>query len=272
MSTWSSGILEGQVAIVTGAGRPNGIGRAIARRLAQMGAAVGIFDLARDELARETFKEAEAELSSLGVPAFASHADVTDEESVDRFVRATKDRLGNPNILVNNAGVIVVKPFEETTVKEWRFCMDVNAMGAFISIRTALPYIRASGRPGRIVSISSISGKGGFPLYSAYAASKWALIGQSQALAREIAKDNITVNVVCPGNHETDMQEQCRQGVAAHDRFPVDRVRQQILERIPLGRMGTTEDVADVVAFLVSPAASYITGQSIVVDGGIIMT
>lgn len=272
MSTWSAQALAGQVAVVTGAGRHNGIGRSVARSLAAMGANVAICDLATDEYPRSVLEQAEAELRAFGGDSFAGYVDVTDESSVASFLEAAKDRLGNPNILVNNAGVIVVKTFEETSLREWRSCMEVNAMGAFIFSKAVLPLIRASGRPGRIVSISSISGKSGFPLYSAYAASKFALIGQSQALAREVASDGITVNVVCPGNHETEMQAKCREGTIAHSGKLEDDVRRQVLSNIPLGRMGTTEDVAEVVAFLVSPAASYITGQSIVVDGGMLTT
>lgn len=272
--------LTGQVALITGSGRRSGIGYAIAKVLAQQGASVVITDIARRAWPDPDFEAAawqemvaiSEELGQFGRQHLPFKADITDPDQVEALLDASEQALGPVDILVNNAGVFVVKPLLETTIAEWELSMKVNAFGTFLcSIHTARRMIRA-GRPGRIVNISSISGKEGWPNFGAYTASKFAVLGLTQTLARELAPHGINVNAVCPGLIATQMQDHGIAELAKIRGVTPEAVDRAQLERVPLGRYGDPEEVAQVVAFLVSPDSAYMTGQALNISGGLMVS
>jgi NAD(P)-dependent dehydrogenase (short-subunit alcohol dehydrogenase family) len=241
---------EGRVAIVTGAAR--GIGRAIARRLAEGGAAVACNDLDAAEL-----KAVVSELEARGARALAVPADVSAEADAHRLIDRSAAELGRLDILVNNAGVWVIKPLEQTEPAEWDRQLDTNLRSMYLLARRAIPALRAAGG-GAIVNIASMAALRYTVPHVAYAASKAGVIAFTRDLAFELAPDRVRVNAVAPG--------------------PIDT--QGLLERLPpaeraahnarylLGRMGRAEDIAEAVAFLASDRASYITGATLPVTGG----
>lgn len=245
--------LAGQVALVTGASR--GIGRAIALRLASEGAHVVLNYLQNHQAAQSAVEAIRAE----GGQAEALCFDVGSAQDVERFVRGVVDRLGRLDILVNNAGGTSDQLLLRLKEEEWERILRVNLTGTFLCCKAAVrSMLRA--RYGRIVNISSVAGHLGNIGQTAYAAAKAGIEGFTRSLAREVAARNITVNVVAPGFIATDMVEQ----------LP-DSLKQAYLQLIPVGRWGTPEEVAELVTFLVQPAAAYITGQVIGVNGGLYM-
>jgi 3-oxoacyl-[acyl-carrier protein] reductase len=240
--------LTGRVAIVTGASR--GIGRAIARGLASRGAAV--VAAARGDHAAAVV----GEITAAGGRAEAASVDVTDRASVDALVGGALARLGRIDILVNNAGIARDQLLLRMKAEDWDAVLATNLTAAFACTQAVLrPMIKQHG--GRIISISSVVGQAGNPGQANYAASKAGLIGFSKALALEVASRGVTVNVVAPGLIDTDMTR----GIAAG-------AQETWVAKIPLGRLGTPEDVAAAVCFLASDEASYITGQVLAVNGG----
>ena len=240
--------LTGKVAIVTGASR--GIGRGVAAMLASRGAHV--VATARGENAAGTVED----IHAAGGKGEAAAADVTDAASIDAMVSGVLQRHGRIDILVNNAGIARDQLMLRMKREDWDQVIATNLTAAFVLVQAALkPMIKQ--RTGRIISISSVVGQTGNAGQANYAASKAGLIGFSKALARELASRNITVNVVAPGLIETDMTH------AINHKAQGDWAAQ-----IPLGRLGTTADVAAAVCFLASDEASYITGQVLAVNGG----
>jgi NAD(P)-dependent dehydrogenase (short-subunit alcohol dehydrogenase family) len=247
-----------RVAFVTGAGR--GIGAAIARRLAADGCRVAVCDVDGDA-ARRTAASIGDEGRSLGVAA-----DVTSAAAVDEAVRETARRLGPPDILVNNAGVISAAPFTELEEAEWDRVLDVNLKGQYLCARAVLPGMRERGW-GRVVNIASDAAKTAEPFIAHYSASKFGVIGLTQSLALEYARECITVNALCPAIAETDMMEQLADALTDVAPPPSGGWREAFVGEIPLGRAIRPEDVAAVCAFLVTDAAEAISGQSINISG-----
>ncbi len=245
--------LKGKVAIVTGAG--SGIGKALARRLAADGASVVIADLAR-------FGEAAAEIAkATGARTLGLQVDVSSENDVTRMAAETVKAFGRIDILVNNAAVfssLKLKPFEEIGVAEWRKVMDVNIMGVALCCRACVPHMRKSGG-GRIINLASGAPLKGVPLFLHYISSKGAVIAMTRGLARELGKDGITVNSLAPGFTLSE--------TVAKDPAHVQQGERTRLTRA-IQRDETPEDLVGAVSFLASADAAFITGQTLVVDGG----
>jgi NAD(P)-dependent dehydrogenase (short-subunit alcohol dehydrogenase family) len=260
--------LAGKVAVVTGAGA--GIGRSIAHSLAHAGATVAVTDVA-EERARPV---AEA-IRAAGGHARWARLDVTDRRDVEGAVADVVGGCGRLDIWVNNAGVSTMRPFLDLTDEDWRVNMDVNARGAFLCSQIAARQMvtqtadAATGLRGRIIQIASMAGKrGNAPYLAHYVASKFALVGLTQAMAGELAPHGITVNAVCPGYVCTSMQAREVEWEAALRGVSPEEVRRGYVKDTPLGRLETPEDVAGVVRFLAGSAAAFVTGQSIHVNGG----
>ncbi|GIW43039.1 MAG: beta-ketoacyl-ACP reductase [Candidatus Binatia bacterium] len=248
-----TGRLAGQIALVTGASR--GIGRAIAHRLANEGAFVVVNYLQNEQAARSTVDA----IRAAGGQAEAVAFDVGNADQVNRCVRDIGDRHGRLDILVNNAGGTSDQLLLRLKDEEWERVLRINLTGTYLCSKAALRWMLRQ-HYGRIVNISSVAGHLGNVGQAAYAAAKAGIEGFTRSLAREVATRNITVNVVAPGFIATEMVEQLPEGV-----------RNSYLQLIPLGRWGKTEEVAEAVAFLVQPAAAYVTGQVIGVNGGLYM-
>jgi 3-oxoacyl-[acyl-carrier protein] reductase len=245
--------LGGKVALVTGASR--GIGRATATVLAGCGAAVIVNYRGQAEAAAEVV----AQIEAAGGRATSVQADVSDAGDVDRLVKTTTETYGSLHILVNNAGIARDNLLLRMKDDEWDSVIDTNLRGTYLLTKAVLrPMMRA--RRGRIITIASVVGLLGNAGQANYAAAKAGLIGFTKSVAREMASRGITANAVAPGFVETDITA----GLS-------DSVRETALAAIPLGRWAQPEEVANVVAFLSSDAAAYITGQTLAVDGGMTM-
>lgn len=242
---------QGRVAIVTGGSR--GIGRAIVKELASRGASVAFTYSRSGELAGALV----AEIESAGGKAAGYQADVTDSAAAEKLVKEVKGSFGSVDYLVNNAGVTRDKLIMMMSEDDWDQVLDTNLKGVF-NVTKPVVSVMVRQRRGAVLNISSISGVVGMAGQTNYSASKAGLIGFTKALAKEIAKRNITVNALALGLIETDMT-----GALA------DEYRQKMIEQIPLGRYGNVEEVAKIAAFLLSDEARYITGQVIQADGGL---
>ena len=245
--------LSGKAAIVTGGSR--GIGKAIALRLAQQGADVCFSYRGNADAAAATQKEIEA----LGRKCVSVQADVTEPDAAEALVKAALDAFGKVDILVNNAGITRDDLIMRMKPEDWRDVIETNLFGAFWTLKAVTrPMLRA--KSGRIINITSVSGQAGQTGQANYSSAKAGLIGLTKAAARELASRSITVNAVAPGFVLTELTQDLN-----------DDLKGQITERTPLGRFGTTEEVAYAVAFLASDEAAYITGQVLAVDGGLVM-
>jgi NAD(P)-dependent dehydrogenase (short-subunit alcohol dehydrogenase family) len=247
--------LNGRIGLVTGGG--GGIGRAIARRLARDGMAIAILD--RDGAA--------AQAAAAEIGGFAASADVTSAEEVQRAVNAVLARFEKIDLLVNNAGVAWMGPALEMPLEALQTMLRVNVEGVFIVSRAVLPHMIAR-RAGSIVNLASWAGKTGNAYFAGYSASKFAVIGLTQALAREMAPHGIRVNAICPGIVVDTAMRTAIEAQQLRYGLPETREREK---SIPLGRVSVPDDVARVAAFLASDESSYITGEAINLSGGLLM-
>lgn len=259
-------LLAGLRGFITGAG--TGIGRAIALEMVREGADVYITDL-NAETAQHVAEEARQLRPQ--ARAFAAQLDVRDANGVAARIAEAVDRLGGLEIAANNAGVSSMAKVVDLTEDDWNFNMDINAKGIFLCCQAEVRFLLAQGKGGSIVNTASMAGKKAAPLLAHYSASKFAVIGFTQALALETAENGIRVNAVCPGYVKTSMQEREVVWEANLRGITPDEVRGDYLRAIPLGRLEEPEDVARVVVFLLSNRAAYMTGQAINVTGGSIM-
>ena len=248
-------LLKDKVAVVTGAGREGkGIGRSICLALAKEGARIVIADFVKE--AADSVVE---EVTALGIEAISFKADVSQAADADALIQGAVDAFGSVDILVNNAGITRDALLMRMTDEQWDAVLDTNLKGSFNCIRAASRQMLRQ-RSGRIVNIASVMGLIGNIGQANYSASKAGMIGLTKTAARELGSRGITVNAVAPGFIQTAMTEE----------LP-EQVRENIGKQIPLVRLGTPEDVAGAVVFLCSDAASYITGQVLNVDGGMVM-
>jgi 3-oxoacyl-[acyl-carrier protein] reductase len=245
--------LSGKTALVTGGSR--GIGRAIVTRLAAQGADVAFTYLGNEAAAKETTTA----VQGLGRTGLAIQGDARESEAAEATVKAALEALGKLDILVNNAGITRDDLIMRMSPENWRDVLETNLFGAFWMTKAVTrPMLKARG--GRIINISSVSGQAGQTGQANYSAAKAGIIGLTKATARELASRGITVNAIAPGFVLTELTQDLPETLKA-----------EITARTPLGRFGTTEEVANAVAFLASEEAAYITGQVLAVDGGLVM-
>src|SRR3954453_8778312 len=245
--------LSGKSAVVTGGSR--GIGRAIVLRLAEQGADVCFSYVSNEAAAQETT----AEVEKFGPKALAVQANVTQPEAAEALIKAALDAFTKVDILVNNAGITRDDLIMRMSVDNWRDVLETNPLGCFFTLKAATrPMLRAKG--GRIINITSVSGQAGQMGQANYSSAKAGLIGLTKATARELASRGITSNAVAPGFVLTELTQDLN-----------DDLKGQITESAPLGRFGTTVEIAFAVAFLASDEAAYIAGQVLAVDGGLVM-
>lgn len=253
---------EGRTAVVTGGA--GGIGSAICRRLAAEGAKVAILD--RDlAVAQTVVKAINTDAAGMGGRAGAFGCDITRRDEVEAALAGVADALGPVDVLVNNAGFDIFKPFLTTEPSEWERLISVNLVGALTMHHLVLPGMVERGY-GRIVNVASDAARVGSTGEAVYAACKAALLGLTKTLAREHARHGITLNVVCPGPTDTALFEEFRRGAGNPD-----KLMESFRRAIPLGRIGRPDDLPGTISFFASDDAAYVTGQVISVSGGLSM-
>jgi meso-butanediol dehydrogenase/(S,S)-butanediol dehydrogenase/diacetyl reductase len=255
--------LTGKVALVTGAAQ--GIGRGIALRLAEEGVNVALVDLNQDKL-----NATQAEIEALNVKATTFVADISKLEQITAAIEHTYSTLGGFDIIINNAGIAQVQPLSDVTPEEFRRITDINVGGVLWGIQAAAKKFQALKQKGKIVNACSIAGHDGFALLGVYSSTKFAVRALTQAAAKEYASSGITVNAYCPGIVGTDMWVEIDKRFSEITGAPIGATYEKYVAGIALGRVETPDDVAALVAFLASEDSDYITGQSILTDGGIV--
>ncbi|MGW6779308.1 SDR family NAD(P)-dependent oxidoreductase [Brucella pseudogrignonensis] len=248
---------QAKIALVTGASR--GIGRAIAVGLAKRGFDVAINDIERQ---KDALQDVVKEIEASGRRVLTVYADVSNKTDVETMVQKTVDNFGRIDAVVNNAGILIASDVEHLKEEHWDSVLDVNAKGTFLVVQAVLPFMKKQNY-GRIVNIASIGGKHGAPEQAHYSASKAAVMGFTRVLAQEVGTFGITANCICPGIILTDMGRVNLDDIA---------VREAWQEKTAMRRIGDPEDVVGPVAFLASDDAAFVTGQSLNVDGGIVLS
>ncbi|WP_448329834.1 SDR family NAD(P)-dependent oxidoreductase [Sulfitobacter sp. M13] len=268
--------LEGKVALVTGASAPHGIGRAIARRLAQDGAAVvvtdidGHMDVEGKPMPRsELLQNIVAEIESGGGAAKSLILDVTNAKNIESVIKQTVSQFGRVDVLVNNAGSLAGSDsFLSTTPEQWSASFDVNLLGPMMLSQAVIPQMREIGG-GRIINIGSTGSLGAEPGFGAYTTMKHGLVGFSKTLAAEFGPDGILCNTVCPGYIATDMHTAANKRLANERGISVAEMKKERYANVALRDAGLPEDVANAVAYLAGPQANYVTGMNLPVTGGV---
>jgi NAD(P)-dependent dehydrogenase (short-subunit alcohol dehydrogenase family) len=253
--------LQDQVIIITGGN--GGLGRAIAFKFAEAGARLVLAATNRD-----TLEETRQELELVGTKVLTVPTDVRNSTDITQLVHVTREHFGQVDVLVNNAGISgPTKAVTDITLEEWNHTLDVNLTGAFLASQAVLPLMIAQGY-GNIINISSIFGKRGYPYRSAYAASKWALIGFTQTLALEVGKHNVRVNAICPGPLKGDRIERVWKERARVRNIPWRAIEDKMVRMAALRRIPELEEAASVALFLASQQSSAMTGQALNVSAG----
>ncbi|MET1028187.1 MAG: SDR family NAD(P)-dependent oxidoreductase [Dongiaceae bacterium] len=254
-------LLAGRRALITGGG--SGIGRSIVKALAGAGAWVAVTDKNGDAAA--------AVAKEIGKDAIAAALDVTDAVATARIFEQVNEEFGGFDIVCANAGVSTMNATVDLTEAEWDINMNINAKGVFLTNQAAVRHWLKGGQQGVIVNTASLAGKLGAPLLAHYSASKFAVVGFTQALAREVGKNGIRVNCVCPGFVRTGMQEREIAWEGRLRGMTPEAVREEYVSLTPLGRIQEPEDVADIVVFLASDLSRFLTGEAINASGGVLM-
>lgn len=254
--------IKGKIVIITASAE--GVGKVTALRFSKEGAKVVICDINDEEL-----KKTESEITSLGAEVLALHCDIGKIEDIDNLFDVTIKRFKTVNILVNNAGIAgPTKPIIEVEPEEWDLTLNVNLRGQYYCIKKAAPYMIEQGK-GKIVNLSSVAGKKASPYRSPYCASKMGVIGLTRVVAEELGKYNITVNAICPGPIAGKRMNLAYENLVRVEGLPVKKVKESSLNQLPLKRMVSPEDVAEMILFLSDDQKSNsITGQDINVNCG----
>ena len=276
--------LDGKIALITGAGGMRGVGRATVMKLAGQGSDVALSDVRREvsdlppaEIRNEWggIETVSQEVQALGRRAVPIYCDLSDPNEIERLVERTMTEFGRIDILVNNARAIIGRdkvPVTQLDKEVWDHFLAINTTAVFLTTKAVAPHMIDSGRGGRIINIASNAGKQASANGAAYCASKFAVLGLTQATAMDLAPYNITVNAVCPGPINTDRMSYWERDKAQELGITQEEFRSQVVDSsaqgTPLGRIAESEDVANMVAFLAGDDASFITGQSYNVNGG----
>ncbi len=255
--------IENKVVLVTGAGQ--GIGRSIALRLARDGGNIALVDLKDDQTA-----EVAKEIEGLGRKTTTFKADVSDRDQVFAAVDHAEEQLGGFDVIVNNAGIASIEPLLDVMPDEINKIMQVNVNGVLWGIQAAAKKFKARGQQGKIINACSIAGHDGFAMLGVYSATKFAVRALTQAAAKELASSGITVNGYCPGIVGTDMWVEIDRRMSEITGAAIGESYDQYVGGIALGRASTPEDVASFVSYLAGPDSNYMTGQSPMIDGGLV--